>query len=75
METTKSEDDIERMFKEGLTVIIFSWPVVKLVIQNGWVRKNYKKIQKDVETKACHMESEFNKSEQMVIHEFIEDLF
>jgi len=44
------------MFKEGLTVIIFSWPIVKLVLQNRWIRKNYRKIRNDVKDKRMSYE-------------------
>lgn len=67
-------EDVDRMFKEGVTVVIFAWPVIKLVLQNGWVGKIQKKIRKDPEAREFNVLSEFNKTEKEIVFDFIDDL-
>lgn len=74
MEEAIYREDVDRMFKESVTIIVFNWPVIKLVMQNGWVGKNQKKIRDDPEAKKENMQIEFSKSDDQLIHEFIEDL-
>ncbi|EAS03150.1 pre-rRNA-processing protein TSR2 (macronuclear) [Tetrahymena thermophila SB210] len=74
MDSKNQYEEVDRRFKEGLTIIVLNWPVIKLIVQNGWVGQNEERIRDDPEAKQLNLDSEF-KSESQVVQDFIEDLF
>ncbi|KAL4493418.1 hypothetical protein ABPG72_007426 [Tetrahymena utriculariae] len=74
MDSKNQYEEVDRRFKEGLTIIVLNWPVIKLIVQNGWVGKNEQRIREDPEAKQLNLDNEF-KSESQVVQDFIDDLF
>ena len=70
-----SEDKLEQLFQEGISIMFRNWQVLKIAIENDLVGKNSKKIQQEM--KEIQIKIEDNNmiymSDNDLVNKFIVD--